>query len=79
VGDRSHLRQSQIFLSVAKSAQEPKIVNEIYAFYSGETKDATIDVKALITPMLNSMEKVDPTFAALSMFRVQGILLCLWD
>jgi len=55
---------SDALISSEVSVETKKIVDEIYAFYTGEAEDATIDVNALITPILNSMAKVDPTFAA---------------
>lgn len=45
------------------STETKKIVDEIYAFYTGETSKATVDFSALIEPILDSMAKVDPTFA----------------
>lgn len=43
-------------------AETTKIVDEVYAFYTGETKSASIDVKVLIDPIIQSMAKVDPSF-----------------
>ena len=55
---------ADVLISSEVSAETKKIVDEIYAFYTGETTKATIDFNALITPILNSMANVDPTFAA---------------
>lgn len=44
------------------SAETKRIINQVYGFYTGETKNAKVDVNALIAPILESMASVDPTF-----------------
>ena len=55
---------SEALISTDVSAETKKIIDDIYAFYTGASTSATIDVKALIKPILDSMAKVDPTFNA---------------
>lgn len=54
---------SDALVSEEVSAETKKMIDGIYAFYTGEASSATIDVQALITPVLNSMAKIDPTFS----------------
>lgn len=44
------------------NAETKKVIDQIYAFYTGEASSATIDVNSLIQPILDSMAKIDPTF-----------------
>ena len=55
---------SEALISTDVTAETKKIIDDIYAFYTGASTSATIDVKALIKPILDSMAKVDPTFNA---------------
>ncbi len=55
---------SDALASSEVSAETKKIIDEIYAFYTGSSPSATIDVQALIGPILDSMSKIDPTFSA---------------
>jgi len=44
------------------SAETKRIIDEVYSFYTGESNKATIDINALIEPILKSMSAVDPAF-----------------
>lgn len=55
---------SDALASAEVSAETKKAIDDIYAFYTGESSKATIDVQALVKPILESMAKVDPTFDA---------------
>ena len=68
---------SDALASSEVSAETKKIIDDIYAYYTGESKEATIDVQALIAPILDSMAKIDPTFQApdLSDQKVEPIAL----
>ena len=62
-------KRAELIQAVSNALADPsikeealKIVDQVYAFYTGETKDANIDVKVLIDPILKSMAAVDPAF-----------------
>lgn len=55
---------SDALVSSDVSAETKKMIYEIYAFYTGESTSATLDVQALVKPILESMSKIDPTFSA---------------
>lgn len=55
---------SDALVSTELSAETKKMIDTVYAFYTGESKTATLDVQALVKPILDSMAKVDPTFKA---------------
>ena len=44
------------------SVETKRIINQVYSFYTGESESASIDVNALVGPILKSMASVDPTF-----------------
>ena len=55
---------SDALVSTEVSAETKKMIDAVYAFYTGESTSATLDVQALVTPILDSMAKIDPTFNA---------------
>ena len=55
---------SDALVSTEVSAETKRMIDTVYAFYTGESKTATLDVQALVKPILDSMAKVDPTFKA---------------
>ena len=44
------------------SAETKRIIDEVYSYYTGESTKATIDINALIKPILKSMSAIDPAF-----------------
>ena len=55
---------SEALISTEVSAETKKMIDDVYAFYTGAATSATIDVESLVTPIIESMATIDPTFKA---------------
>jgi hypothetical protein len=53
---------SEVLASPEISSETQRIINQVYSFYTGESESASIDVNALVLPILKSMATVDPAF-----------------